>query len=282
MSKLKVFYRPEQSVSKNSSFSPSAGKPAALLKHWQDTGLPIEVVNFRPLTRGEIALAHSVEYVHGVLSLKQSNGFGNHSAEVAKSLRYTTGSFAAAALHAFKKKETAVSLTSGFHHACYDNGGGFCTFNGLVVAAQILRLNGAKRVGIIDCDAHYGNGTQQIMDQLNLEYIRHYTFGGDTLGAAPTSDQWLEEFKKELCNFRDCDVILYQAGADPHINDPLGGALTTEQMKERDSSVFKFCNESNIPIAWNLAGGYQNPLQKVLDLHTNTAIESLANQKRKI
>jgi hypothetical protein len=32
----------------------------------------------------------------------------------------------------------------------------------------------------------------------------------------------------------DCDVLLYQAGADPHINDPLGGWLTTAQLRERD------------------------------------------------
>jgi acetoin utilization deacetylase AcuC-like enzyme len=32
----------------------------------------------------------------------------------------------------------------------------------------------------------------------------------------------------------DCEVLLYQAGADPHINDPLGGWLTTAQLRERD------------------------------------------------
>jgi hypothetical protein len=30
-----------------------------------------------------------------------------------------------------------------------------------------------------------------------------------------------------------------------------------------------------IPVAWNLAGGYQVPLQKVLDIHTITLTECL-------
>ena len=42
-----------------------------------------------------------------------------------------------------------------------------------------------------------------------------------------------------------CDLVLYQAGADPHISDPLGG-------------------------------GYQKPIAKVVDLHVNTMRAALA------
>ena len=54
-----------------------------------------------------------------------------------------------------------------------------------------------------------------------------------------------------------CDLILYQAGADPHIDDPLGGWLTTKQLQQRDKRVFSASAEWKIPVAWNLAGGYQ-------------------------
>ena len=63
---------------------------------------------------------------------------------------------------------------------------------------------------------------------------------------------------------------MYQAGADPHVDDPLGGWLTTEQLAERDHIVFESARDLGIPVAWNLAGGYQNPLRKVLDIHDNT------------
>ena len=72
---------------------------------------------------------------------------------------------------------------------------------------------------------------------------------------------------------RDCDVILYQAGADPHVDDPLGGWLTTEQLRERDRRVFESAQRLGVPIAWNLAGGYQEPLSKVLEIHDNTMRE---------
>ena len=70
-------------------------------------------------------------------------------------------------------------------------------------------------------------------------------------------------------------MLLYQAGADPHINDPLGGCLTTEQMRKRDAIVFEYCANRGIPVVWDLAGGYQTPLSKVLDLHEATFNEWL-------
>ena len=58
-----------------------------------------------------------------------------------------------------------------------------------------------------------------------------------------------------------------------HVDDPLGGVLTTEQMVERDRIVFAAARASETPIAWNLAGGYQEPLAKVVGLHVNTLRE---------
>ncbi|MEI6269080.1 MAG: hypothetical protein WCP01_09395, partial [Methylococcaceae bacterium] len=67
---------------------------------------------------------------------------------------------------------------------------------------------------------------------------------------------------------------LYQAGADPHIDDPLGGWMTTLQLYQRDMIVFKTAREMNLPVAWNLAGGYQRDengeLLPVLQIHDNT------------
>ena len=63
-------------------------------------------------------------------------------------------------------------------------------------------------------------------------------------------------------------------------DDPLGGWLTTAQLRERDAIVFATLRELDIPVAWNLAGGYQveadGSIPKVLEIHTNTAREALA------
>jgi len=68
------------------------------------------------------------------------------------------------------------------------------------------------------------------------------------------------------------DLIIYQAGADPHINDPLGSlGLTTEQLLRRDQKVFRFCRETKRPMFFVLAGGYQEPIEeKLVPLHLNT------------
>jgi acetoin utilization deacetylase AcuC-like enzyme len=79
-----------------------------------------------------------------------------------------------------------------------------------------------------------------------------------------------------LERFADCDLLLYQAGADPHVDDPLGGWLTTAQLRERDRRVFSGCRAAGLPVAWNLAGGYQSPLSKVIAIHDHTMLECLA------
>jgi acetoin utilization deacetylase AcuC-like enzyme len=67
------------------------------------------------------------------------------------------------------------------------------------------------------------------------------------------------------------DVLFYQAGADPHIDDPYGGYLTTEALRLRDEIVFSIAAKRGVPVVWNLAGGYQSPIEKVLEIHDNTA-----------
>jgi acetoin utilization deacetylase AcuC-like enzyme len=48
------------------------------------------------------------------------------------------------------------------HHAGTDYFGGSCYLNNAAITAQYLVDQGAGRVGVIDIDAHHGNGTQQI------------------------------------------------------------------------------------------------------------------------
>lgn len=136
---MKIFFRPEQNVSGNISFSPSAGKPHQFVDYLKAKGLSVEIDDgFSPLTRAEMSLAHDPKFVNSVLDLHILNGFGNKLKSVADSLPYTSGSFLAAAREALKTGFNACSPTSGFHHAGYDFARDFCTFNGLVIAAQIL------------------------------------------------------------------------------------------------------------------------------------------------
>ncbi|HET8941530.1 MAG TPA: hypothetical protein VFN13_06050 [Rudaea sp.] len=268
-----VFYR-EEMVANAQSFSPSAGKPREVVASWRRRFPVLEYREPVPATFEELCLAHDRGYVRAVLECRIANGFGNTLPEIAAALPYTSGAMIAATRAAIESG-VAVAPASGFHHACYESGGGYCTFNGLVVAAQVVHGEGAHRVGILDFDEHYGNGTTDIIKQLCLDWIEHYSAAADWEEPAQAND-FLKAIPRIMQRFAGCDVLLYQAGADPHINDPLGGWLTTEQLRTRDRIVFAQCREMNLPLAWNLAGGYQNPLRKVLDIHDNTMLECIA------
>lgn len=275
---MKVYYNPKQQVDDNSSFSPSAGKPAKVAEQYKAKfGKMIELVeDFKPLSSSQIALAHDASYVRDVLTGKRTNGFGNKKKSVAQSLPWTSGSLFAATQEAYKSKTITASLSSGLHHACYDHGGGFCTFNGLVITAQLLKLkHGVKKVGIWDADNHYGDGTENIINKLGINYISHYTLGGTGVSSS-TAEQWLNDLEGILISkFADVDVLIYQAGADPWINDDLGGRLTKEQLRRRDEITFKVVKDLGIGCAYNLAGGYAEVFQHCLDIHNNTANEAL-------
>ena len=272
LANIPVFYS-EAMLAETDSFSPSAGKPRHVLSAWQRSGFPVLVSAVTPASVTELCLAHDAAYVRGILGGALPNGFGDTSPDVARSLPYTTGAMIAAGRAALKTG-CACAPVSGFHHAQYDSAGGYCTFNGLMVAAEVLLQAGAiERVLILDCDMHYGDGTDAILERLGRELtITNATFGR-WFHQPRQASAYLKRLRETVARLDEFDLVLYQAGADVHVDDPLGGVLSTDQMIERDRIVFEAASVSETPIAWNLAGGYQEPLAKVVDLHVNTMRE---------
>lgn len=280
--KLNVFYDSRQVAEKNPSFSPSAGKPALVVKEWQKMGYSFQLMDVTPVEREDFYLVHEKKHVDEVLDLKRVNGFNNKSADVANSLYWTNGSMVSACLYALKNNVNTCSPTSGFHHAGFWRVDGFCTFNGLAIAAAKLRylLPSNKKIGILDIDMHYGNGTDEILSLFKMDYVQHYTFGGaeessEFWRGGVEAERWLSKLPSIVESFNECAIVLYQAGADPHMDDPFGGALSDQQLRLRDSIVFNTLKAMKIPCAWNLAGGYQTPIQKVLNIHNATMEECL-------
>lgn len=266
MKAIPIFYRPEMVADAN-SFSPSAAKPAAAVESWRALGVPLDMRSFSPVTRPQIKLAHDPAFVDALLDLRIANGFGNRSPAVAGSLPYTSGSMLAAAQEALANGVGAVSPTSGFHHAHYASAGAFCSLNGLMVAAQNLP---GVRVGLLDLDAHDPDGVRDIVAHLGLSIpILHGK------GSPATAERWLQKLPALIVEaFIDCDLLLVQLGADPHVEDDLGsGWLTSDQLRRRDAAVFRICRAIRLPVAWNLAGGYQKPLRRVLDIHDGSLQE---------
>ena len=284
MKTIPVFFCPEMSVD-SGGYSPSASKPQQVVADWGSTGVAIDIRSFLPATADDLYGVHDPDHVLSILEGNTQNGHGNRIEEVTQSCRWTVGSFVAAAKEAVSNGRVACSPTSGFHHAGSGYCGAFCTFNGLMVAAHQMMTDNIA-VAILDCDRHFGDGTQDIIEQLNLEdRVPHWTYGRDV-----PSGYFRADFEKQIRHFIESfaaqsqpgqRILFYQAGADVHVNDPLGPGerrgMTDDDMRERDRLVFTLCRDLNIPIVWNLAGGYQRDrhggISRVLDLHRATMEE---------
>lgn len=274
--KMAVFYTPRM-LAINPSISPSSMKPRQFVRKLLAAGLPVKIISPKPVSFLDFYSVHERKFVNDILMLRTPNGFGSESEKINNSLTYTSGSLLEGAKYAIRHKTISCSPTSGFHHAGHSFCGGFCTFNGLVLTAtKIIDYGLAKRVAIIDADYHWGNGTEDLLSVNPYRHqIFHYSFGLEfSRGMAERYILKMRALEYELSSFEP-DLIIYQAGADAHIDDPLGGVLNSAQMRERDQVIFNISRKLAIPLVWNLAGGYNfdktGKISPVLDLHQQTA-----------
>jgi acetoin utilization deacetylase AcuC-like enzyme len=275
MKNIPVFYCPEMSV-QTTSYSPSSNKPREAVDDWLMRDFAVTLIQPEAIDLQSLERAHDPKYVQAIFTGEEFNGFGNKDLAVAESLRYTVGAMYEAAHLALMNKQVACAPVSGFHHAGYDFGGGFCTFNGLMVTLYKLRKRGLiKRALIADEDFHFSNGCEHIIKLLgSTDWIELHSLGAHDLSGEESLDYLASTLDKHL---PDVDIVLYQAGADAHIDDPLGGVYTTQQMRKRDRIVFETCKKLGVPVAWALAGGYSRDaagsIEPVLALHRATMEE---------
>lgn len=279
---LQVVYSSEMVAETARPTSASPGKPRDVASALAHARWPIRLVPPVPMPVEDLYRVHARAFVDEILSARRLNGFGCTSESVTRSLLFTCGAFHTAAVIALSDGISA-SLTSGFHHANYSSARGFCTFNGLMAsAARLLAEGQVRRVAVVDCDYHYGDGTDAIIRTLGLEaQILHLSFG-QRFSKREQAAEYLaavRDLGDDLSRFRP-DVVFYQAGVDVHVDDPLGGLLTTAQVRSRDHEVFRVARELGIPLTWNLAGGYQREadgsIPRVVSLHLNTFAAALA------
>ncbi len=254
-----------------------------------------------PLTQRELRRVHTDAYLEAVRT-----GEPRELAESQKlpwspalwpSVLLTGGGALAAAARALEDG-VAAALASGFHHAHADHGEGFCTFNGLAIAAEALRAAGRLRtVAVLDLDLHYGNGTASLCAARpwlfncsiygndywhnrayrDVEHVRHsdgpnhVSFAlANGSGRAELLDA-LERGMQAILAWGRPDLVLYQAGADPYREDPYSPLdLDHADLRERDRVVFAWAKRERLPIAWVLAGGYTPEIGRVVDVHLGT------------
>lgn len=231
---------------------------------------PLHVISARSATMGELQLAHDSKYVARIFSGEQDHGFGTVGGYVAEHSAWTVGAMIVAAEQALRQKTPVCAPVAGFHHAGHAYASGFCTFNGLMVAALKAVKQGVKKVVIVDLDTHYGDGTDSIIGEVDYypSQIINLTHG------IPWTRDW-SILRRQLEDslpivLADADLVLYQGGMDAHVDDEIGpGYLDASQLAERDRIVFQACKDADVPVAWCLAGGYQS-MAKIVALHWQT------------
>jgi acetoin utilization deacetylase AcuC-like enzyme len=223
-----------------------------------------------------LRLAHTAAYVEAVrtghpAALASSNGFP-WTPETWQGVTASTGGVMEAALTAVRQRQHTGSLSSGLHHADADEGAGFCTFNGLAVAALLLAQHG-HRVLVLDVDAHCGGGTARILEARGSSAIVHADLSvcpfddyvvnrpADSLELVTTGAAYVPRLEARLAALRQLpafDVCLYNAGMDPYEADTVGGlsGITRAVLAAREQLVFAWARAWSLPIAFVLAGGY--------------------------
>lgn len=227
--------------------------------------------------------------------------------KVLKPLRYQTGGTVIAAKISLERG-WSFNVGGGFHHCSSDSGGGFCAYADITIAIKYLldHVENVSKVLIIDLDAHQGNGHENDFLKEKRVYIMDvynaYIYPGDSKAKKGISrnipldhftedEQYLElverHFEEALNEFRP-DFILYNAGTDILMGDPLGMLnITPNGVVKRDEIVFHAARSRNIPITMVTSGGYQRKTARViadsiLNLHQCGLLKQNEEVKSKI
>ena len=179
------------------------------------------------------------------------------------------------------KHGLACHLAGGTHHAFPGYGSGFCIFNDLAICARaLLEQEGLTQILVVDLDVHQGDATALIF----ANEPRVFTFSAHAASNFPARKQnsdldlpisdgvedqdylaLIGDHLPDLLDRLNPQIVLYNAGVDPHRDDRLGRlALSDVGLLQRDHLVLDACLRRNIPVATVIGGGYDamTPLVK--------------------
>ena len=247
------------------------------------------IIEPKPASADDLQLVHTQQYIDDLLNLKWTPSTMRSelpiSQEIVDAYLLATGGTILSAREAMKDG-IAVNIGGGFHHAFPDHAEGFCYINDIAIAIRRLQQEKAiRKAAVVDCDLHQGNGTAYIfhndpsvftfsIHQENNYPVKQRSDIDIGLDDYTNDDEYMKHIQrvvlKILSEFQP-DFLLYVAGADPYMDDQLGGlSLSIDGLKRRDKFVISECIERGIPIAIVLAGGYAVKTEDTVEIHCNT------------
>lgn len=265
-------------------------KFAALMRHLHASGLtPLRTAPAPvPVDREALRLAHSASYVDRVLNLalapeeQRRLGLPLSPALVQRARAAVGGTILACRLalaHGF-----AANTAGGSHHALRDGGAGFCVFNDVAVALRTLQAGGEiRRALVVDLDVHQGDGTAEILAgdtelltfsvhcRTNFPARKQQSSVDLSLDPGTGDDAYLASLAallEPLLQRTRPDLVVYNAGVDPHAADRLGRlALSDHGLRRRDHMVLSACAARGLPVAVVVGGGYDDDLEALVRRH---------------
>jgi len=239
----------------------------------------------------QLLLAHDKAYLErvkgGLLTPREIRRIGlPWSPQLVERARRSVGG-TIAACRAALEDGLAVNLAGGTHHAFRDRGQGYCLFNDSVVAARVVQAERrARRILVIDCDVHQGNGTAALAkDDGTIFTFSIHNENNFPLQKEPSDLdigledgaedavylEALEEGVLRALELAGADLAIYLAGADPYEGDTLGRLrLTKEGLAARDRLVLGHCQRVGLPVVVLMAGGYGRHVEDTVEVHVQT------------
>lgn len=265
-------------------------KFAHLLAHLRRTGLLLPAQEFvpEPAPRAWLELAHDSRYVTAVLEQRldaaaiRRLGLPLSPVLALRSRCAVAGTVLTARLAL--EHGIACNTAGGSHHAFAGFGAGFCVFNDVAVAARVLTTAGLiRRALVIDLDVHQGDGTAAILARdpsvftLSVHCRANFPARKQQsdldvaldpgVGDATYLDLLANLLPAVLDRMRP-DLVFYNAGVDPHVDDRLGRlALSDAGLAERERYVLALCRGRGLPLACVVGGGYADDLDVLARRH---------------
>jgi acetoin utilization deacetylase AcuC-like enzyme len=254
------------------------GQPQVTPYLFANAGFAARYAGRRPATiRAELGL-----YAVDTMTLLSEGTFDAACAAVHASVH-------AADLVATGARAAYAAVRPPGHHAGPAFFGGSCYFNNAAAAAQRLIERGLGRVGIVDIDAHQGNGTQEIFwDRADVLYTSVHVDPGDgsfphivgyadergggdgegwnlnvPIPARSSSEVWLQALDRMLARVREhgSEAVVVSLGVDAATHDDASPLrISREGFAEAGSRIAGL----DLPTVFVQEGGYD--LSRLVDL----------------
>ena len=165
-----IIYHPSYDIPLPENHRFPGTKYSALIKELESAGLIEHYLKYlpKPATAEYLSIAHDPVYIRAIetgnLSKQQQTKLGLPWSEILLQRSFLTPNGTLLAAQLALQTGVACHAAGGTHHAHRDFGAGFCVFNDLAYAARaLITMKLAKRILILDCDVHQGDGTASIL-----------------------------------------------------------------------------------------------------------------------